>query len=370
MTTRERVLATILLPLLLLVGGGYMAYQLWYEPMRSRDLRAIDLQREIDEKHEQVRQIRERKKEMEKYRLISLPADVDLARREYEEELSKLIRKAGFDAGLFSIIPKPADTKTSPTQATKKPIYTRLLFTVQAKGELLSFVEFLESFYSIRLLHQVRNISIQRPVTSDRGRGNELEFNFTIEALVLDNAEHRKTLLPENPPELPPINATEPRTYKSIAGRDIFFGPAPVSEPTRRSSGIDFAQFIKFDSYTVGDKGPIATLFDAYHNQEVLIRPASEGEGYRVDVTFLLNGRRRSLRSGKTIDIIDEDGELQHRWLVLRVDDREILLQDEDHYYSLHIGTRLSEMVRLSAEETAARGLTAAKPVVGEDKAK
>lgn len=100
------------------------------------------------------------------------------------------------------------------------------------------------------------------------------------------------------------------------------------------------------------------------------IRPRADGDGYRVEVYYSVGSRQRSLRSGRTLDVMDEYGELQHRWLVLRVTEREIYLQDEDSYYVVRIGQWLSEMTKLTTEEAAGLGLIAAKPApsAGKDK--
>lgn len=367
MTRRERTLAFLLLPPLLLVGGGFLVHQLWYEPLRARDRRVEDLQREIDEKLAAVRKAQEKKKELDRYALLSLPRDVELARREYEEQLSKMVRASGFDAQSISITSKKPDTRTSPVLIKgQPPIYTRLEYVVQAKGELLSLVEFMEKFYDLPLLHQIRNLKVQRPSGGDRGRPTyELDYTLTIEALVLDRAENRKTLLSENPPDPPHLLASEERKYSSIAGRDVFFGPPPPAPVEAREQkkppSADFAQFVKFDGYTESDRGPVISLFDAFNNNEQTISPRLDGEGYKVEVKYTLNGRKRTLRSGKTIDVIDDTGELQHRWLVLKTTEREVFLQDEDSYYVVRLGQWLSEMTRLTTEEAAGFGLIPAK---------
>jgi len=372
MTQRERTLAFLLLPPLLLFGGGFLVYQLWIEPLRQRDNQIQTLEHDIDDKWNTVKRIKEKKKELDRLKPASLPADADLARREYEEELSKLLRNSGFEAGTFSVTPKPIDSKTSPTLAKNKPpIFIRLVFTIQAKGELLSLVQFMEKFYSKRLLHQIRNFTLQRPITADRNRPNEIDVNMTIEALVLDVAQQRKSLHPEKEPDMPAMLAGGERTYGMIAGKDIFFGPPPPAVAVERPrSSIDFAQFIKFVSFSESDDLPVLTLMDAYNNNEILIRPRADGEGYRVDVMYVLNGRKRPLRSGRTLDIMDERGELQHRWLVLKISEREIFMQDEDDYYVLHIGQRLSDMAKLSTEEATGLGLIPAKTPDKDDKAK
>lgn len=373
MTKRERTMALILLPPLLLFGGWFLAYQLWFEPLRLKDQRIRDIETEIQEKNASIKKALDKKKELEKLKPASLPFDADLARREYEDEISKLLRQSGFEAGSFSVTPKPIDTKTSPTLAKNKPpIFNRLVYTVQAKGELLNVVEFMEKFYKVRLLHQIRNFNLQRPVTPDRNRANELDVSMTIEALVLDVAEHRKTLKPEKEPDLADVLAGGERTYGMIAGKDLFFGPPPPAPttPERPRSTTDFAQFIKFVSFTDSEQSPVITMMDAYNNQEISIRPRADGDGYRVEVTYLLNGRKRTLRSGRTIDILDERGELQHRWLVLKVSEREVFLQDEDEYFVVHIGNRLSEMVKLSTEEATGLGLIPPKAAEGDTKPK
>lgn len=370
MTQRERTLAFLLLPPLLLFAGGFFAYQLWLEPLRSREKQLVDVAAEIADKEVILKKHLDKKKELDRYKPISLPVETDLAGREYSEELTQLLRESGFDAGTFSITPK-VDNKSVPTLGKNKPVYTRLIYTLTAKGELAAVVDFMHRFYKVRLLHQIRNLTLRRPIQSGgANRSNELDVTMTVEALVLDNAEARKTLLPEKTPELPPLLAAEERNYAAIPGKDIFFGPPPPAAPPRAPSATDFAQFIKFDGFTANGSGQTVTLFDAYNKQEVTIRPRADGDGYRVEVYYSVGSRQRSLRSGRTLDVMDEYGELQHRWLVLRVTEREIYLQDEDSYYVVRIGQWLSEMTKLTTEEAAGLGLIAAKPApsAGKDK--
>jgi hypothetical protein len=283
-------------------------------------------------------------------------AHADLARREYEEELSKLLRQSGFDAGSFTIVPKPPDSKSGPTLANKKPIYTRLEFAVQLKGDLASLVDWMERFYKLRLLHQIRNLSIQRPVDSARNANTgDLDINMTIEALVLDTAEVRKTLVPDKPPELPPL-LTPGRQYASIAGKNVFFGPPPAAP---KSDAIDATPYVKFESTTSSEGGLAATLWDAVHNHDYEIRPRSVG-GYRVEVYYYINNRKRSLRSGgDALELRNEDGDVEHRWQIVRVEDRELILREKDKYYSLHIGEALADMKELSKGQLSALGIKA-----------
>ena len=50
------------------------------------------------------------------------------------------------------------------TIGNKKPIYKKLPFDVKVKGDLETVVDFLFSFYSQPLLHQIRTINLVKPV--------------------------------------------------------------------------------------------------------------------------------------------------------------------------------------------------------------
>ncbi len=365
MTKRERTLAFLLLPPMLLLGTGVLAHQLWWDPMRSKEQRMMTMRSDIEDKKVTMAKAIDRKKAMDLYRIISLPRDVDLARLKYEEQLSSMIREAGFDAATITIQPKPPDTKSGPVVVKgQPPVYTRLEYIVVLKGELLNLVEFMEKFYKIPLLHKIRNLKMTRPTNAATARTTDLDISMTIEALVLEKADPRKVLMPENPPELPSRLATPPRTYAAIAGRNLFFGPPTAVVETPRKPSPQFAEFIRFDGYSNG----VATLRDEYNNQEYSIRPRADGDGYRVEVTYLVSGRKRSLRSGKTLDIMDEYGELQRRWLVLRFSDRDIYMQDDEGYFVLHVGQRLSELQKITTEEAAKLGLIPVKTEAVSDK--
>lgn len=81
MTQRERTLAFLLLPPLLLFAGGFFAYQLWLEPLRSREKQLVDVAAEIADKEVILKKHLDKKKELDRYKPISLPVETDLAGR-------------------------------------------------------------------------------------------------------------------------------------------------------------------------------------------------------------------------------------------------------------------------------------------------
>lgn len=361
MTTRERTLTVALLCFTVVAAVGFFGYQLILAPLRAKEGQVAALQRDLDERMLRIATIQKRKPDLERWQRESLPADIDLARRAYEEQLSKVLPASGFDSGSYSIIPKPVDTKTVPAMpGTKKPIYSRLQFAVQAKGELASLVDFLERFYKLPLLHQIRELRVQRPVTADsRGiaAANDLDITMTIEALVLDTAENRTTLLPAKTDDIPPELSPAGRQYASIAGKNVFFGPPPVIRDTGPRS-LDVTPHVKLDAITGNGSGLTATLWDAIRNHDYLIRPHSTG-GFRVVVSYYINGRKRELRSGRDLEVLDDNGEVEHSWQVVRIGNRDLVLRQGEKYYQLRVGQTLDEIKSLSKDELGKLGIKA-----------
>jgi hypothetical protein len=358
MNSRDNKLAIGLLGVIVLAVVGFFGYQFYLVPMREREARIADLKRDVDEREARVDVIHSEQPKLEKFRKISLPSNIDLARRAYGEEIEKMLRASGFDAGSFSVLPKAPETRTSPTFTNKKPIYTRLPFMVTAKGDLASIVDWMDRFYKLPLLHQIRNLSIQLPAGSDsnaRRGANDLDMTVTVEAILLDNAENRKTLVPEKPVDLPSVLATPNRQYASIAGKNIFYGSVPVGSGTTTPT-VDAMPFIKFDGVSYEAGTPTATLWDQYHNHDYRIRPHSTG-GFRVEVSYYINGRKRELRSGRNLELHDGKGEIERLWEIVRIDERELILKDEEHYYRLHLGQSLADMTALKSDEVKSLGL-------------
>jgi hypothetical protein len=358
MTSRDQRLALVLLGVIVLSALGFFGYQFYLVPMRNRDSQIASLEREVADREARVAAIRAQKAMLDKYRAISLPSNVDQARREYGEELEKMLRASGFEAGSFSVLPKQPETRTSPTFVNKKPVYTKLPFTVTARGDLASLVEWMEQFYKLRLLHQIRSLSITVPAGADanarRGQ-NELDIAMTIEALILDNAENRKTLLPEKPPQLPPVLAATDRQYASIAGKNIFYG-TPTRETSAQRPAVDVSPYVKFDGVSHENGVATASLYDQYHNHDYQIRPNPAG-GFSIDVSYYINGRKRQLRRGPTLQLQDSAGEVKWIGEVVRIGDRELILRDEDQYYRLHVGESLADMLPLKAADLKALGI-------------
>jgi hypothetical protein len=360
MTVRERFLAIVVLGLIVLAGAGLMISQFILSPIRNRNKRIDDLKGEIEERREKIAQIQALKPKFEGWRRISLPADLGFARLEYEKHLRELLLQSGFEGNTTTVIPSRGDNnKTAPTLPGKKePIYTRLNFTVSADGELADLADFLERFYRTPLLHEIKKIDIRRPLTpltdlgSQRQSANALHMEINIEALILAGADHRKQLLPavdwnlagmdiltnlsNSPGGLitavcalspagplgPPILAIPTRRYGSIAAKDIFFGPTVVEQVAEK---IEATEFVYLTDITQTGNKAEAWLYDRYNNSKTRLRASTGFDAFRIR---------------------DSKGETLVQGKVIRIDDRDLIFQAGDKYYSIHVGQNLLETLK------------------------
>jgi hypothetical protein len=387
MTTREQRMSIALIGFITVAGLGFVGYQFILAPLQAKQTLINNLNNDIEDKEARVARVLKRKADLDAWSKLSLPPDpVDpnkppppppapgkaaepvqavLARREYEEFLSKLASAAGFDAGSITIIPKPPDAKSVPLFATRRPIYTKLLFSVEVRGDLASVVDFMVRFYKVRLLHQVRKLVLAKPAGGGFGGPptTDLVATLDIEALVLDTAEKRTALQP-NPSVGAQVLARDEHDYARIAGKNIFFGPPA---PVQRESGpgyFDATPFIRLTGISSHPNGMEATLWDTYNNREYRVTPRSLG-GFQIDAMFTVNGRRHTDpdRSGKALTLRDTDGTVMEEWQFVRIDPREVILRDDRGTYAvLHLGEYMNKRTELKKADLDALGIKPEPP--------
>jgi hypothetical protein len=265
MTSRERVLAVLLLGLILVGVGGVCGYMFIYSPLQDKKAAAKKLQSDVDDLDLKVLGMLKAAPQVAEVKRQSLPPDMNVARAQYKLMLERLLLQANIKD--YKIPPERVSVgrpPITPEMAPKKPAYTTLTFTVDInKADIWQVVDFLYGYYQLNLLHQITDLRISREnkVTDPR---NGLKVLITSEAIILDGAEPRATLFPVTTavaavaggaglqavaarPELArrltttsgtPVLATRNRDYSLIALRDIFYGelpkyvekpPAPIS---------------------------------------------------------------------------------------------------------------------------------------------
>jgi hypothetical protein len=399
MNSRERFLAVLLIVLIGLGASGFAAYQFVYSPWKKHNENITKLREEIDDLDKKKFAIEQDQKKFETVtRKRSLPADITDARRDYAKFLEELLRKAGFPSPVVKA-GEPNSTNVQKVSGNK-PAYTKLDFVVDAEGDLISLVDFMHSFYRQPLLHQIQKIRVIKPTTSRTRGGGDLKVTFTIEALVLDRAENRSTLLAtipsvvavaggaaetahdrrtvesgagspfmvlgavargmeKNPSDNRPLwQVSLEDYYRRIPGKNIFFGPAPVSK-TRDDAvkDVDLGPFLCLTRISHTEGWDRAMIFDRYNKEEyeIEISPrggpnggvpsancgvtvskywylTSEENGRSVDVRKLQpNGAEAGSYDGRYLAFGNEERGNLRKYVVRRILESEILIEEYDY---------------------------------------
>jgi len=191
----------------------------------------------------------------------------------------------------------------------------------------------LEGFYRTPLMHQFKNLSIQRPVTAAPDqRRDDLDINLTVEAIIVNGTSKRPQLMPlidrrlvaldvvsslrgapaglgmalwgaaPSGPAGPRVLADTERNYAAIAAKNIFFGstaPATQRPPEPEAEVLKFVKLVSIDTdLNRYDKRREAALYDVWNNEKSRLR---SGAGFN---TFpILKSSPNTLVIGEVIRI-------------------------------------------------------------------
>jgi hypothetical protein len=330
MNPRERLLASVLAALLGVGGAGFLFYTLFLGPYRQRQAELTRLSSDADSKEQRQREIQHEKPRLERWKQLSLPPDIDLARLEYERYLNGLLRASGVPSRSYTITARRLEeSKSALGQTAKPPVYTKLTYAVTAHGDLASLVKVLEGFYKTGLLHQIRSVTIQKPnETTAAGRARELEATFTVEALVVKGAEKRAAVLPNIRPSVVPEEVMiallglpqglplalqwsagpsgplgpgllQPkRDYSRLASHDPFHGTSPSTDP-RGTPQFIAPRFARLTDFTQSGLRSEASLFDVYNKRPFRLRVTPGFNSF----PFVRDGQGKAVVQGVVLKI-------------------------------------------------------------------
>jgi hypothetical protein len=388
MNTRERILAIGVLAILVVVGGFFLVQAVFLGPLQKKSESIALLLDQIDKKTARVEEIQAELPKLERWRALSLPSDVDVSRVAYEKWLTNLLQEQGFSG--VTVTPKPTDFKTgviaTGAAANKAPpVFAKLFYSVTARASLANLVRLLDKFYSAGLLHQIRTLSIQRPLTQTAlQQRTDLDINLSIEALSLTGADPGKLLLPpiDNrmlavataaawrqgpvglafvPDALGPRGVWGPgklaptdRDYNEIAKKDIFIGRTG----TIAYRDVDPNRFYKLTDIseneeprgTVIKKVKQANLYDVYNNRKSRLQ-AESNSGYQTFTTR------------------EENNNVSFKGKVVKINKRDLIFQGAEEspfgsgsYFRIKVGGTMAEALRkpLPKEELVNEGLVKA----------
>lgn len=201
MNSREQTLSLILIATVVLFVAGAGGYFFVWQPIQKQRAAAQTLRDDIGKLEKEVAEQRATKAKVEFYRARSLPADKTIAEREYFLTLQRLVETAGVPAG-FSIVPKQVDNsaRVVPQISKDKPVYTLVAYElVLKKVDMWMIKDFLEQYYRLGATHQIKSLVIKKDDESNAKKAsvrNDLTVTLTTEAIIVEGAQDRRTLLP------------------------------------------------------------------------------------------------------------------------------------------------------------------------------
>ncbi|MCI0740163.1 MAG: hypothetical protein L0Y72_14040 [Gemmataceae bacterium] len=368
MTQREKNLTWILLGIVGVGGGFFLVHQMFVKPMQDYNRQIATLQDEVDQKDLQLRTVKREKLTLEKWKLMSLPANPDKASAEYGAFLRDVFRNAGVTMENYSG-PPAIELKPVGPQA-KKAGHTPLTFTIRGKGTVSQIALALEKIQHTPLLHRVKSLTVDRPDApgkDSREPNPRLGVHLVMEALIVHKADARGDHLQGPDPRAVLIDMvsalrggpiglgqlayaagpTSPLVAKKLVketgsrnyaddlrGRNVFVGALqpPKEKPPEPDDGINVPEYIRLDTTSV-------TMKEAYFRNLVHrappIRVSSERKPYQ------------------TFRVWDEKQTKVFFWgMVLRIEQRDIYFQVRDKVYRMHIGQNFDEAMAKSLSQT------------------
>jgi hypothetical protein len=226
MNSREQTLAIILIGAIGVSVAGASGYFLVYQPLTKAREQEATLTTETQDLEKQLREQQSALVRLRTARARSLPADGELAKREYVVALERMMESAGVPKG-FTVTPKNVDqsARAVPEIAKGKPVYSRVAFEVVFKKvDMAALKEFLLRYYQFGVLHQITSFAIKKDDDAgarNAGKRNDLTVTFTTEAIIVEGVENRKTLLPV------------PTAFGAIGGGPLFLAMATNPEAAR-----------------------------------------------------------------------------------------------------------------------------------------
>jgi hypothetical protein len=371
----------VLLGVLVVVGVfGFGGYAGFYVPYSARQQAALTLEDEIADRltrHDQVRKDRERWQATQKR---SLPADVNDARHGYEAAITQILRDARVPSGTYSVKAKPVDGKVTPEIAPKKPAFTRIGLEVTLKPvDYATLIDVLQRYYRLNLLQQITKFTVKKtdasgtsarrsftftPSYSGISDRADLDVTFLTEAIILDGAETRKSLLPipngagaaagapgyaalftdleltrdMNPLQLAPVLALAGRDYSQLLMKDIFHGPPPPPPPAPKDPPAvvkdDTSKYIRLSGVSRNSDGTgMAIIEDGASKQEYWVELSRKNGGpLKSEVTkhyFTIRGARKQYAPEPDLNISDATSGTARKFKVIGLDGDSLVLAEK-----------------------------------------
>jgi len=360
MTRREKVLATSLIVILAVMGGGVFFHMFVYQPiaeiraeLQSEHEGLIKEQEDLAKEEGKIKSILDVNPRLSQWKDLSLPPNNPQSKptpgvsaveqkktrfRElqvaYDSYLDGVLRKSGFLGPSINITPRTVNRRVGTNLQAKEVLFEPLVFGVQARGPYQAVVDMLKSFHTTPLMHQVRTITVslapERGGIQGQAKGL-LDVTMTVEALVVTGGQDREKLLPEKLPYPPRVLAEPGRSYDLMVKRNMFTGIAPVARTTPSKSTEAKSEVLRFVKLTMlflppGGRRWEATLYDqAKGSKEMKLSSRAD----RAEFT-----------------IADSSGIEVLKARVVNIDEEQLIFESDGQFYRLRCGDFMYPAIR------------------------
>src|SRR5262249_42776782 len=180
---------------ILIVLGGVVAPLLliwvtFLSPYLAGRSELAALEEEINDKDALIAIKLKEKRQVERFRFMSLSGSPNQAAEQYHNFLRPVTDKSGLR--LEKLQPQVPDPKTMVTAPGKKgPPHTVIPFNIDAKGDLASVVRFLELMDKAPYAHRVKSLNLNQDSKDNPGW---LNVKIAIETMIVAKAERHAHL--------------------------------------------------------------------------------------------------------------------------------------------------------------------------------
>ena len=376
---------------LLVLVGCFLAFlgilaAFWFlgvDPFRTKLRQVVDLESEANERRGTLLDMKTENLKLKQLQVESLPADADMARREYTVLLMRLLKESGNTK--YTVNPDEGaarEKKGIPLiDAGKKESYAyrRMVFNIRIpKTDLASLTEFLRLYYSMPLHQQISHLEMKKisaDLASDKRplkERNDIDATITTEAIIVDGAPARRSVMPipiaqgavlgsaswalvEQSPKLgqsiapQPINrilSTGNRDYYLLSAKDFFHGNLPEIPPLDKPkpTGEKIIEIppkpnhsfaIKYGTMFRNNDGVEQTnevrIYDLMNNEDYELTITQTGEKTKCSVKkyyYVADKRSKSPERSTTLDIGNVYMSNKNSFTVLAVDGDDLILSE------------------------------------------
>lgn len=222
MKPREKKLAAGLIAILVLWQGWSFLDSLVFQPVRDREDEILARTERVDDKTKKLKASRAAARQLDDWKVRSLPPDPRIATSMYQNWLIELAKK--------TLTNSTVSPNANPAKS-KGDIYHRISATISAQGTMSQLCDFLYEFRQSGLLHRVSRMKLE----TEKHQGKPvLSITLTVEGLALKDAPARTTLFSD--PKLAERRTDtlykDRKAYEPIVARNLFVrgydGPKPT----------------------------------------------------------------------------------------------------------------------------------------------